>query len=320
MVKKLENLKWKPMWVSHLGCIKGCLDYLEIDISDAWLFGATGHAFIINIAKKEVCPSGPTAWHTEKMFELGKNIGYEIDGVFSHKQKPDFVPTRKKAWELVKKSIDKGIPCYGWELGVPEFYVVNGYDDVGYYYSGALADPTKMPLPWEKLADTKIGVIEMYSVKSGKPADDIFTIKQAFEFVLEHAKSPEKWIFPNYRAGLDGFDIWIKTLEQGDANEHGMAYNTEVWHECRYFAVEFLKQAKERLDKKFGPMLDEAITHYDLVARNLKRVEELYPFHTRKPGYTKDKVRIKKAVEALKAARNAEESGLKSLAKIVNAL
>jgi len=55
MQKKIENLRWKPMWVSHLGCTKGCLDYLNLDISDAWLFGATGHAFIINIYKV-VCP------------------------------------------------------------------------------------------------------------------------------------------------------------------------------------------------------------------------------------------------------------------------
>jgi len=27
--KKLENAKWPPKWISYLGCIKGCLDYLK---------------------------------------------------------------------------------------------------------------------------------------------------------------------------------------------------------------------------------------------------------------------------------------------------
>lgn len=49
MRTKLENLKWKPRWVSHLGCIKGCVEYLDLDVSDAWLYGATGHAFVINL-------------------------------------------------------------------------------------------------------------------------------------------------------------------------------------------------------------------------------------------------------------------------------
>jgi len=79
MERKLENLRWKPMWVSHLGCISGCLQYLNLDVSDAWLFGATGHAFVINI-HEVVCPSGPTAWRTEMLFKLGSNIGYAIEG------------------------------------------------------------------------------------------------------------------------------------------------------------------------------------------------------------------------------------------------
>ena len=49
MEKKIENLTWRPRWITHLGCIKGCLEYLGVDVSDAWLFGATGHAFIINL-------------------------------------------------------------------------------------------------------------------------------------------------------------------------------------------------------------------------------------------------------------------------------
>ena len=48
-MKKLEGLIWKPFWTTHLGCIKGCLNYLGLNVSDGWLFGATGHAFVINI-------------------------------------------------------------------------------------------------------------------------------------------------------------------------------------------------------------------------------------------------------------------------------
>ena len=112
MAKRLENLKWKPMWVSHLGCIKGCLDYLKIDISDAWLFGGTGHAFVINI-HEVVCPSGPTAWRTDMLFTLGKNLGFAAEGVFGIKSEPDFAEKQKLAWEKIRGAIDEGVPCYG---------------------------------------------------------------------------------------------------------------------------------------------------------------------------------------------------------------
>lgn len=324
MDKKLENLKWKPMWVSHLGCIKGCLDYLDLDISDAWLYGGTGHAFVINM-HEEMCPSGPTAWNTSRMIELGRNLGYEIEGVCGHKSKEDFAENQAKAWELIRESIDEGIPCYGWELAIPEFYVINGYDDKGYLYSGPLAKPEAMPARWEKVGDTDIGWLEMYAVKPGSKAEDAKTVKDAFEFAVKHAFTREWMVDDKYHPGPQGFDTWIKALERDDTTTeghgHGIAYNAEVWTECRFLAVEFLKEAKERLnDSKLDPLFDEAISHYDVVARKLKRVEDLFPFHTRKPEHIKDAERRQKAIEALKAAREAEEKGLEALQKIVDQL
>jgi hypothetical protein len=83
-MKALTHCQWTPRWVSHLGCVKGCLDFLGIEISDAWLYGGTGHAFVINL-HEEVCPSGPTAWGTGKLFELAANLGYKAEGVFASK-------------------------------------------------------------------------------------------------------------------------------------------------------------------------------------------------------------------------------------------
>ena len=138
-MKMLENCRWSMAWVSHLGCIKGCLDFLGIEIGNAWLYGGTGHAFVINL-HKEVCPSGPTAWNTTKLFELGRNLGYKLDSVFASKGQANFAEMQKRAWEHTQSAIDQGIPCYSWELEIPEFYVVYGYDDAGYYFSGPGCD------------------------------------------------------------------------------------------------------------------------------------------------------------------------------------
>ncbi len=48
-MKELKDLRWQNKCITHLGCIKGCLDYLKKDVTDAWLYGATGHAFILNM-------------------------------------------------------------------------------------------------------------------------------------------------------------------------------------------------------------------------------------------------------------------------------
>jgi len=324
MKKELTELNWKPMWTAHMGCIKGCLDFLGVKVSDAWLFGGTGHAFVINM-HEVVCPSGPTAWNTCRMFELGRNLGYEVCGVFGFKTDEGFSQKQEKAWDLVKKSIDEGIPCYGWELGIPEYYVVKGYDDVGYLYSGVCLDNpgVKMPLPWKELGTTDIGVLEMYSVRPCKPADDATVVKDALSFALQFAKSPEAWVFPKYRAGLEGFDLWIKALEEGKAHLHGMAYNTEVWRECRHRGADFLREAGKRLGGKLAPLCDEAAGHYDRVAKSLDRLAGTFPFpmeEGQKLMDTKDPALRDAGLRHLREARKAEEAGLASLARIVEAL
>lgn len=319
-MKKLENLRWVPRWVSHLGCVKGCLDYLGLDVSDAWLFGATGHAFVINV-HEVVCPSGPTAWNMEMLLKLGKNIGYETDDVFGMKSADDFAEKQKLAWEHAKAAIDQGLPCYGWELDIPEYYVVYGYDAAaGYYFSGPGCDEGRGPKPWQELGESEIGVIEMYSVKPGQAADDVQTVKDALAFALEHATSPTKWIFPKYKAGLDGYDAWIRALESGTADGFGMGYNAAVWAECRGYAVLFLKEAQERLDRRAAALFDRALDEYQVVFENLQTVAEAFPFHGMEPEHIKDPARIRTAIEALQAARNAESDGLESLRGIVNEL
>jgi hypothetical protein len=319
-MKKLENLKWVPRWVSHLGCIKGCLDYLELDVSDAWLYGATGHAFIINM-HQEVCPSGPTAWQTMQLSDLGKNVGYVIDGVVGFKTEDGFSDVQKRAWQHVKDAIDRGWPCYGWELEMAEFYVINGYDDVGYYYAGPGCDEGKGPKPWQALGDTEIGVVEMYSLRPGQAATDTATVKEAFSFVLEHATNPQKWIFPGYKAGPQGFEVWIRALQDGKAADFGMRYNAAVWAECRQHAVAFLQEAHERVNGRTRPLFEQAIGHYQVVSQRLEQLSEAYPFSpaaTMAPVPVDD--RCLSAVAALKDARAAEAAGLETLARIASKL
>jgi hypothetical protein len=308
-------------WVSHLGCIKGCLDFLGIEIGNAWLYGGTGHAFVINL-HKEVCPSGPTAWNTTKLFELGRNLGYKLDSVFATKGQDNFAEMQKRAWEHVQSAIDQGTPCYGWELEIPEFYVVYGYDDAGYYFSGPGCDDGKGPKPWHELGDTGIGVLELYSVWPGETADDATTVKQALSFALEHAVTSNEWTHEDYKTGLAGYDNWINALQEGKASDMGMRYNTGVWLECRQNAVGFLEEAKGRLKSRADALFDVALAHYRIVSESLGEVAEIYPWSFEASDEDVLPVDDKNhaAVETLKAAREAEAAGLQALEKIVAAL
>lgn len=252
------------------------------------------------------------------MFALGKNIGYDYTGVVSaHKSDMNFSEKQREAWEMVRKSIDEGIPCYGWELEAAEFYIVKGYDDIGYYYNGPGADPIKGPKPWRELNNTGIGIIGMVGVKYGQPAGDTTSVKEALEFALEHSRD-KKWVLPRYNSGLAGYDKWIETIEKGKANDLGMAYNAAVWTECRTMACMFIQEAKQKINGNIGPLLDEAMDSYYTIAESLNKLTDLFPMVPQ--GEINDTERCKKALVYLRRAREAEVMGLKSLEKIIAAL
>jgi hypothetical protein len=223
---------------------------------------------------------------------------------------------------MVRESIDAGYPCYGWELEIPEFYLVYGYDDQGYYYRGPGCEGGKGPLPWQKLGDTGIGVLEMYSIRPGEAADDATVLKDAAAFALEHAANPAKWIFPGYASGLKAYDNWIAALERGGADEMGNAYNAGVWRECRHHAVGFLREARDRLVLPAASELEAATGAYEAVVSGLDELCQLYPWrwdlHDGVMAPVDDT--SAKGIAALIKARAAEERGLQALERLVDAL
>ncbi|MGB3717602.1 MAG: hypothetical protein WA996_24510 [Candidatus Promineifilaceae bacterium] len=319
-MQELKNLRWVPSWVSQLGCLKGCLDYLGIEMSTAWLFGGTGHAFILNIGE-DACPSGPTAWKSAILSELGRNLGYQTGGVFGIKYDQDLDALQRRAWAYVRDAIDEGLPCYGWELEIPEFYVIFGYDDEGYYYSGTECDEGRGPKAWSELGDTGIGIVELYSVKPGPVGDDRTIVREALSFAVEHAKGPSKYIFPDYKAGPEGYDLWIKGVKAGKSMRMGMAYNAAVWATCRRHGVAFLREARSRTGAGMEPLFDQAIAHYQEVYGRLKSLAELYPFaENRSEAPIGVDAKSEQAAGLLDQAREAEVSGLELLDRIVRNL
>ena len=300
-----------------MGCLKSCVDYLGLDISDGWLYGGTGHAFVMNLSQ-DLCPSGPTAWKTETIFKLGRNLGYNFVGVFAHKSMPDFKEKQSKAYELVKKSIDAGYPCYGWELAVPEFYLINGYDESGYIYKELMGQKSTSK-KWDKLGETGIGIIEVYSVHPGKATETSRVVKDSLEFAIEF-DGTRKHLSPNYESGIKGYETWIQGMKERTATTSGISYNSAVWSECRKYAVEFLVEAAEKLDKK--SLFKEAIEYYGAVYENLHKIVELYPF-TGLPDYETqitDMEKAKTAIQLVKEAMNSEKKGLIELGKICDVL
>ncbi len=322
-IAELPGLKWESKNLALLGCIKSCLNYLKKPVSDAWLYGATGYAFLISI-HENVYSYSVGRWNKDRFYQLGKNIGYETEHIRGERVSGNFLAQQQQAWDAVRQAIDNGFPCYGIPLhSIPENDLIYGYDQCGYYYSGVGCESGAGPKIWKELGLTD-GYFDLRIVKSCKPAPEEKTIKDALNFAIEFSDGSNKWIGPEYKAGPAAYDQWINALEEGKADAFGAAFNPLVWSECRSYAAPFLIEAKGKIRTDLHPLFDEAIRHYQEAAENLQKVSALFPFFPMsadlREANIKDKDRRRQAIVCLEAAKAAEVAGLDALQKIVAGL
>jgi hypothetical protein len=305
-------------WITHLGCVKHCLDQLGIDLTYPWLYGGTGHAFVLNISPT-LCPSGPTAWNTRMLFALAPNLGYRVDGVYTWRAAAGdaFAQKQREAYDLVRASIDQGLPCYGWQLEIPEYYVIRGYDEVGYYFADWSAD-LKGPLPWQQLATWDVPLLEVYRVQRGTPAPAAKVVSDALAMVLERVEEARRQPGAPYLAGPEGFEAWAQALESGQASRDGHSFNALCWQECRGYAVEFLQAAQEQLPGRCDAAFAEAAAQYAIVRDRLGAALALIPFRT--ASDFAETIAHPEAAALLRQAGAAEAQALDCLREIAHAL
>ncbi len=317
----LEGLQWKPAWVSDLGCMQGCLNYLHIPVSWPWLFGATGHAFVINLHPKAICASGPTAWRfCERLDAVAPSLGSVLETVQGYKSEPDFAEKQQAAWDLARAALDAGNPCIGWELAIPEFYVVGGYDEIGYWFSGCQRDTPTGPKPWETLGKSGIGWLLMRAVRRAdtplpSPAE---VVKDALAFSLEMARTGAGLTYDSYLQGPDAFEAWADALRDGRANAFGSSLNARVWAECRELAAPFLEEAHAAIPTLPSPLVSDAQAAYARVHERLRELCERYPFDPQLPRY--ETLQDSEAADLMRDAATWERRGLSALEALHAAL
>lgn len=332
-MKLLPDLKPEhEIWDTYMGCLQGCLRYLHSDVTPAWLYGVSGHAFGLNI-HEQLCPSGPHVWSGWGSLQGHEGLlGLKIERVGPwYKGHDDAYAAHKQlTWDRTRTALDAGTACIGYDLNWAEFYVINGHDAQGYYYWNTNFGDLKQagPLAWDVYGDK--GGVHMLAVQlvtatppTGTPRE---AVKAALQWAVKFgargdADDPQR--SPAYASGLAAYDQWIKALDDPKAYEGdaiGAMYNAEIWRECRRQAVAFLQEAKTRLaDAELNPLFDTAIQHYTRVTKKLGEVCAQFPVEDAAPRPPQPE-RQARAQRALYEAKRAETRGLEALAALVERL
>ncbi|MCW4026945.1 MAG: hypothetical protein NWE76_05640 [Candidatus Bathyarchaeota archaeon] len=303
--KIVPNLKMHPFNTTLMGVLKGVSDYFKIPLSAAWLFGGSGHAFLINI-HEELCPSGPYVWNYETFFSLAGNLGIEMKdlGFFHPKSTRDEI---KQIEETLKKTIDDHVPCSLLNL---ENQLISGYNDQHFVvqqpWSGVDFPPKTLTFrTWEELGDEFH--ISFFSFAQTEKTDKLTVIKDSLKYAVDLFRNPSKYRHEHYYIGLEAYETWIKAVEAGQGPSHGNWWNGTVWWECREMASEYFSEIASEFKGEIQRRAMDLSKRYGNLAKLLNQARD-------------KKLPDDKKIETILESRRTEEAGIREIEEFTGIL
>jgi hypothetical protein len=298
----LLSAKVPPFNSTLMGMVRGVADFYGIKLSDPMLYGASGHAFMINI-HETLCPSGPYCWKREHFYALLPNLGLSMkdEGFVGG----DVTAEKRAATDsLLRKHLDSQNPC---GLVNMEYQLIWGYDETGFLTSQPWAPHNDFPPKhltfgtWDEFG--KEIHVNFFTFRKTKPAAMRDMVLAGLRHGLDIHANPAKHTSAPYATGAAAYDAFIAAVKAGHGGDHGNWWNATVWAECRDMAGKFLRE----IAPSFAPVKAE-----------LEALGDDYLFISAMLGKASDKaVAAEPKIALLEQARAREVAAIAKLGDVV---
>jgi hypothetical protein len=258
-----------PHNTTLMGVVEGAARYFGLTDSSPWLYGASGHAFLINV-HVELCPSGPYVWQRQGFDRLLPNLGLEMvdRGFFSTESPPE---ARTAVEQAVREALDEGRPASICNL---EHQLITGYDTTGFLLTqpwGPQVPVTPACLSFGSWAELGEEIhLNVFTFERKPPADARAAVLDSFAYAVDLYRHPTNYSFPRYGTGPMAYSHWQAALAE-HGGHHGARWNATVWSECRRMAARYLQEVAERIPDLADEVHDLAAT-YALIAAKLHQL------------------------------------------------
>ena len=283
--KHIPNVEIAANWTSLVGALEGALRALGETRTAAELMGITGHAFRLALAEQEgVLAAAPSAVAADfaRMLPLYRNAGRKLDLITSATWERDFAKRRKDALKRVRKNIDRGRPAIAYDVHIPEFGIIYGYDDrartlavrslMRRQYGAVLAEE-RWPVP------ERSGRLVVLLVGDRERVDPQRARREALRFAVDYAERGDPGDPTGATHGLAAFRRWREAFEHGRAiDASGNALAVQTVQTARRDAARFLRETASTLRDPVTSTLNEAAAVYDRVALTLSQMATLFPY------------------------------------------
>lgn len=188
------------------------------------------------------CPSATSIWSLDDQKKWVENSGLTCDYI-GRSWGQDDIEERKRleAIQVIQKSIDNGIPAISWDIGIPEWGLITGYDDEKQLFSTLSINGGTDDMPYDVLGKRELPLLSVLTVtgKTNKSKDEI--LKGTLKLAVSHLKGEERC--DNVK-GLEAYPTLIKYFE-GDFNldaSWNLEYYLGTYGGLKYYAYKYFEK------------------------------------------------------------------------------
>lgn len=230
------------------------------------IIATSGFAFRMWVDANGLCPSATSIWDFESQKKWVENGGIICDYAGRYWEQDDIEKERReKAIGIIKASIDKGIPAVSWDIGVPEWGLVIGYDDENMTFEALSIQGEYLKMSYDILGKREIPILSVLTVvgKSDKSKDDIYY--DTLKIAVSHLKG-EEWC-DNNKSGLEAYPALIVFFDEKFSPDlsWNMEYYLGTYGGLKLYAYKYFeKVGSEELASLYKKVYDNWLKAFNL--------------------------------------------------------
>lgn len=319
-------------WNSAAASIHEMLGYIGSSPSLPMVMGMSGLSFRLTILPQDIHIAGPTAYNFKEVLTRGlQHMGYRshaVEALASEaglnanlvdpsmleekaKGKRLLNPRLVRALSLIRYSIHRGIPAVVWDLNIPEFGLIYGYDDTARILYGT--DFIKSgTIPYDHVGRGVNQEVFVLAAESDGMIREM-DLRAALTAVLAHYRGEDPYTLPNTVSGLAAYAVWREALEYRRVEPNGHAYNIAVLWDARRYASEFFKElsvkwASTPRYSSLIPFCLQAEELYRNMSQRLNMLKQCFPFPD--GGLPNEKLHADQAISILLEVEELERAAV----------
>ena len=144
-------------------------------------------------ARPDLCPSAFSIWEFARQKEWVENSGLlcaYTDRLWGQDALEE--SRRLQAKEQILSSLEKGIPAICWDIGLPEWGLITGYDDSRKLFHTLAVTGEKGELPYERLGKGDIPILNVLTITGFRERSEEEILYGTLKMAAAHLRG-EEW-------------------------------------------------------------------------------------------------------------------------------